>query len=278
MGENNIFRKGLIAICLAIVLLLGGCNLPWGSTTGPQAALYRGDFGDAPDGSQGMDTGYYGFAGGPFVFSLQSMGVQSQFPTIGNASVTGPYTLDVNEFYIGPLFGGDFSTNAPSVEEDATDPADPDGFPNIVAPTTPDCDKENGSHDPAGNGCVNTPAYSMPMNGRLLIFFAYPPLGVFTTSITASPNLKASGPAYWNFLIDLNQDGKWGPGEWVAQDVAVTLTAGQSTFVSSGAFPFPTSGTPWGRLKFPLWARSMVTAEKVKDYFPNNWDGRGMSG
>jgi hypothetical protein len=122
------------------------------------------------------------------------------------------------------------------------------------------------------------PAFSMPMNGRLAIVFGYPPLGLFTTSIVASPTLDVTGPAYWNFLIDLNQDGEWGSGEWVAQDVPVTLTPGQSTFVSSGAFRFPTSGPPWGRLKFPLWARSMVTLEKVKDYHPTDWDGSGIPG
>jgi hypothetical protein len=186
--------------------------------------------------------------------------------------------LNVNEFYIGPLFGGDFDTNVPSIEDDATDPADPDNLPNIILPSSPDCDKENGSHSPAGNACAPTPAFSMPMNGRLLILFGYPPLGLFTTSIVASPTLDVTGPAYWNFLIDLNQDGEWGSGEWVAQDVPVTLTPGQSTFVSSGAFRFPTSGSPWGRLKFPLWARSMVTLEKVKDYHPTNWDGSGIPG
>ena len=87
MPEKKIFRNGFMAVCLAVSLLVGGCNFPWQKDafvpiSQPQTDPYLGDYGDAPDGSQGMDTGYYGFVGGPWVFTLQSMGVRSQFPTL----------------------------------------------------------------------------------------------------------------------------------------------------------------------------------------------------
>jgi len=37
-----------------------------------------------------------------------------------------------------------------------------------------------------------------------------------------------------------------------------------------------TSGSPWGRINFPFWVRSMVSSESVKDKLGSGqWDGRG---
>lgn len=246
---------------------------PTPEPSGPGVA----DYGDAPDGDYGMDTGYYGFTGGPFIFTLDSLGVPASFPTVGDDPIPGPYTLDVDEFYIGPLFGGATAGDIPSLEDDVFDPNDPDGPPNLNNAKA-DCDKENGTHNPAGTGCDPVPPYSIPMNGIISIVFGFPPLGVFRTSVTVSDTVDVEGPAYWNFLIDLNQDGSWGQGEWVAQDVPVNLVPGTTQTLISPAFRWPTSGSPWGRLNFPLWARSMVTLDRVRDAVGGNWDGRGIEG
>ena len=104
------------------------------------------------------------------------------------------------------------------LEDDADDLNDPDNVPNLqIKGGGADCDAENGSHNPGGNGCAPVSAYSMPMNARLMIFFGQPPLGVWITSVTASETMSYSGPVYWNLLFDLNQDGSWdGDGEWQA--------------------------------------------------------------
>lgn len=246
-------------------------------TPKPPSAI-PGDYGDAPDGGQGMDTGYYGATGGPFFFTYSSLGTAADFPTLGDSQPPGPFTLDVDEFWIGGLLGLSSEDDVPSIEEDADDPNDPDQVPNLnLSAGKADCDKENGSHNPAGTGCQPVAPYSIPMNARVLVFFGYPPLGVLFTSVTASETMSYSGPIYWNLLIDLNQDGQWGSGEWISQDVSVSLTPGETRLLVSPAFRFPSGNTPWGRLTFPFWVRSMVTSERVKDVVGmETWDGRGV--
>jgi hypothetical protein len=115
------------------------------------------------------------------------------------------------------------------------------------------------------------------MNARLSIFFGYPPLGVWITAVNASENMTYEGPVYWNLLIDLNQNGEWDGGEeWVVRDKVIALTPGEHETLISPAFKVPTSGSPWGRINFPFWVRSMVSSESVKDKVGSgNWDGRG---
>lgn len=272
--------KRPVLIAMSVLALAAITCGPFGpqATPSPEASGPGfADYGDAPDGDYGMDTGYYGFTGGPFVFTLDSLGVPASFPTVGDDPIPGPYMFDVDEFYIGPLFGGATAGDVPSLEDDVFDPNDPDGPPNLNNAKA-DCDKENASHNPGGTGCDPVAPYSIPMNGRLSIVFGFPPLGVFTTSVTVSDTVDVEGPAYWNFLIDLNQDGQWSQGEWVAQDVPVNLVPGTTQTLISPAFRWPTSGSPWGRLNFPLWARSMVTLDRVRDTVGGNWDGRGIEG
>ena len=78
---------------LAMVLLVSACAT-------------RGDYGDAPDG---RPTGY------PAAFAQTG-----NFPTL--AASNGAATRDVSQAILGP---------SASVENDANDPADPDGQPNL---------------------------------------------------------------------------------------------------------------------------------------------------
>jgi hypothetical protein len=283
------------SIGLAVIaLILAGlaCGLPFrggpaptaSNTPAPQPSATAtqpptvGDYGDAPDGDRGLDSGYYAPVGGPFLFTYQNAGVGGNFPTMGDDPVPGAYTLDVDEFWIGPLYGPSRTQDIPSREDDADDPNDPDTIANLdINAGASDCDAENGSHNPAASGCQSVPAYSMPMNARLTILFGQPPLGIWITSVTAHETMGYSGPVYWNLLFDLDQDGAWdGPGEWIARDVEVDLGPGETETLISPAFQFPTSGAPFGRLNFPYWVRSMVTSESVQDVLGGSgWDGRG---
>lgn len=275
---------------MALVLASLACGLPFrggpapASTNTPAAQptptppLTVGDYGDAPDGDRGLDTGYYAPTGGPFLFTYENAGVGGKFPTMGDDPVPGAYTLDVDEFWIGPLYGPSRTQDIPSLEDDADDPGDPDTVANLdISTGASDCDAENGSHNPAASGCQSVPAYSMPMNARLTILFGQPPLGIWITSVTAHETMGYTGPVYWNLLFDLNQDGAWdGPDEWITRDMEVDLEPGETETLISPAFRFPTSGSPFGRLNFPYWVRSMVTSERVQDALGGSgWDGRG---
>ena len=284
--KNHKRNKGLAVLALvAIMLATMTCNLraPIVGISGTATPLpgqpgKPGDYGDAPDGDHGMDTGYYAPTGGPWMFTYESAGIAGNFPTMGEDPVPGPFMIDVDEFWIGPLFGASNLADVPSIEDDADDPQDPDGVANLQTPGgRADCDKENGSHNPAGNNCMPVPAWSIPMNARLSIFFGYPPLGVWFTAVNASENMTYEGPVYWNLLVDLNQNGEWDGGEeWVVRDKAITLTPGEHETLISPAFKVPSSGRPFGRINFPFWVRSMVSSESVKDKVGSgNWDGRG---
>jgi len=278
--KRNYINLGLCALALATVTL--ACSL-FGGSSGPSTvsqatstpSSLTADFGDAPDN---LDAGYYAPSGGPYLFTYDATGIEGRFPTYGRDQIPGAFTLQVDQFWIGPLYGTTGPRDIPSLEDDANDPNDPDGVANLtVNGGGADCDMENGSHNPAATGCASQAAYSMPMNARLSIMFGQPPLGIWITSVTAAENMTYSGPVYWNLLFDLNQDGDWeDAGEWIAQDLLVDLQPGETETLISPAFHFPTSGSPWGRLNFPYWVRSMVTSESVADAVgPGNWDGRG---
>jgi len=280
LNKRNYFYLGLSVLALTAVTLacslFGGSS---GSTTVSQAtstpSSLTADFGDAPDN---LDAGYYAPSGGPYLYTYDAAGIEGRFPTYGRDQIPGAFTLQVDQFWIGPLYGRAGSGDIPSLEDDADDPNDPDGVANLtVNGGGADCDMENGFHSPAASGCASQAAYSMPMNARLSIMFGQPPLGIWITSVTAADNMTYSGPVYWNLLFDLNQDGDWEDGgEWIAQDVVVDLQPGETETLISPAFHFPTSGSPWGRLNFPYWVRSMVTSESVADAVGSgNWDGRG---
>ena len=277
-------RTAALLVLMVTLLVTMTCTCPvmrqiFPPTPTPTPAAAFGDYGDAPDGEQNMDTGYYAPTGGPWVMTYSNAGVGGRFPTMGDDPIPGPFTIDVDEFWIGPLFGASNTMDIPSLEDDADDPQDPDRVANLQITTgRADCDAENGSHDPAGDNCMPVPAWSIPMNARLSIFFGYPPLGVWFTAVNANENMSYDGPVYWNLLVDLNQNGEWDGGEeWVMRDHVITLTPGEHETLISKAFRIPTSGRPWGRINFPFWVRSMVTSESIESKFgKTDWDGRGV--
>ena len=95
MSKHRLYRIGLLFVLLVFVLGLSSCDflLP-DAISDRQQSQNLGDYGDAPDGSRGMDTGYYAPTGGPWVFTYQSAGVPAKFPTVGDAPVSGPFTIN----------------------------------------------------------------------------------------------------------------------------------------------------------------------------------------
>jgi len=266
-----------------------------------------GDWGDAPDPDAGMDTGYYEPVPSttfPGVLIYDNAGITAKFPT-DNSGVQGPYTVDVDDFWIGPLANPRFIIvpgigllpgvaapgDIPSIEVGAYDPVDPDipsnleTLPPSMSVNKADCDTENGSHIPSipagffGRICDPVPPYTISMSGRLIIIVGNPPLAIYISRIWFSPaaQLEEKG-VYWNVLFDTNQDGQWSSSEeWVEQDQFVPFTV-PSKMVITQAFKWGTSGNPFGRLLFPVWARSMVTSESVGNAVGLNasaYDGRG---
>jgi len=106
-------KTSYLSLAVSILVLVStACSL--GSSTGsgstpaatPLPGAKPGDYGDAPDGDHNMDTGYYAPTGGPWIFTYESAGIGANFPTMGDDPIPGAFTVDVDEFWIGPLFGG----------------------------------------------------------------------------------------------------------------------------------------------------------------------------
>ena len=98
-----------------------------------------------------------------------------------------------------------------------------------------------------------------------------PPPTTMSVNVTGTE----TGEYFFNALIDLNMDGKWGGAtgangetEWVVQNIPVTVTAGVVTAVTSPPFAF-TNG-----LLVPdrAWMRVALTKEQVSQ----DWDGTGQ--
>ena len=301
----------LVLLLLALILLIALYFFVFAPTPPPPDPL--ADYGDAPDPDQSMDTGYYApvpVAGAPLVMVYMNAGIDAQFPT-DLVGPPGPYTLDVDNFWIGPIATPPFlivpgiglvpgaapnPADIPSVEAGPYDPADPDGPSNLeeippsTATTKADCDKENSTHMPQigaglnGGICNPVPPYTIGMNGRLFIVVGNPPLALFMTRIWFNVGGADMEGVYWNALFDTDQSGEWnsGPGrdEWPARDILVPIMP-PSRLVISPAFEWGSSGNPFGRLLFPVWARSMVTDTRVADAVPvapNDYHGEGPAG
>ena len=269
------------------------------------------DWGDAPDPDPSMDTGYYApfpSAANPLVLVYGNAGIAAQFPC-DEVGVQGPYLLDVDDVWIGPMAvppffafpgiglvppAGPAGGDVPSLEAGVYDPADPDGPSNLTAlppsavVTKADCDRENATHTPSvpaglsGTICNPVPPYSIGMNGVLMIVVGNPPLAVFLTRIWFAAGAQVEEGVYWNVLFDTDQSGDWSSSparrEWVAQDEFVLFAGVSSRLVATPAFEWGSSGSPFGRLLFPVWARSMVSTESVADAVAppaGDWDGRG---
>jgi hypothetical protein len=198
-----------------MALLLAGC-----------ASL--GDYGDAPDNAA---TGYPpGFA------------QTGSFPTL--AASGGASAADVGQATLGP---------SASTENDANDPADPDGQPNL-----------NPANTDTDNGVVDF----------VVMLVSIPPPAVMTVNVSG-PAGSAGGTYFVNVLIDLNLDGRWGgtagPGlpEWVVHNFPVQVTAGVSTQV-----PLPPFNFGFGnRLPDGAWMRILLSREPVS---AGDWNGSGQ--
>ena len=196
---------------------------------GDTGAAPTGDYGDAPDGQPDL---YYGING--------------TFPTVYNTTNShfgrpGGHTLNVGEETLGI---------GVSAEVDATDPADPDGVPNLV-----DADSDE-----------RVFVIVQGTQARL----------VFTVSVAPNaPNVTR----YANALIDFDQSGNWTAGalgpEWVVVNLEVDVAPGSSETVITPPFP-------WGNqsvLPSPVWIRLLLAREEVDEaLFANvgGWDGSGQ--
>jgi hypothetical protein len=224
-----------------------------------------------------METGYYDCVTLPNCVAVASSHTPAHFPT--EFSNSGPYTVDVSQFWIGPLrfpMSAFLPGDVPSIEEGAQDPADPDGVPNLD-PRIADCDDESAEHDPAGNNCRPVPAWSIPPNAMVIML---------VVSMNANPSWFLTWPynntggvteVFWNVLIDLDKGGSWGAGEWVVTNSMEILPPGRSLLISD-TFLWPTTGQGFFRpISLPNWIRNTLTSEPVAGG-GSSWAGEGPSG
>lgn len=211
-----------------------------------------GDYGDAPDGP-GAQT-YY-----PAMFATTS--AQARFPTRHNTAnsrigAPGAHHVNVGQEWFGPIGA------VPSVEVDATDPADPDGYPNLV------------NSDGFDDGLAPLPFF--------IVLTSIPPSATLTFFVSVAAGAPP-GPRYVNVLIDWDQNGVWEDipkllPEWVARDFVVNVPPGASKAIS---VPFVWG---WNALLAPqaFWVRMTLTRTPVgaggHNYLDANgcWDGSGQ--
>lgn len=194
-----------------------------------------GEYGDAPDetfSGVGVWDAY------PAVPGMQA----AHFPTFYN-SIYGMDPHGACYTIIGyPLF---LSTTVtpPSYENDAYDPSDPDGIPNI---------------DPFALACDMD---SAPVGGDDgVIFYVTPPEGVDIW-------LQGFSNGYFSLLVDLNQDGDWNePNELLIADHNATMI-NQAEFIPlPGGFQGTTG---------EVWCRAVISDVPLANYVSTwpNWDG-----
>jgi PKD repeat protein len=188
-----------------------------------------GDYGDAPDGQDA----YYGVPG--------------HYPTLFNTTNSqfgrpGGHTLNIGEEMLG--------VNV-SAEVDATDPADPDGVPNLV-----DADSDE----------------------RIFVIVEGTQAKLAFT-VTIAPNVPDVA-RYANAVIDFDQSGNWSAGtygtEWVVVNLGIDIDPGSSETVITPWFA-------WGNkamLPSPVWMRLLLARDEVsQSLFANvGWDGSGQFG
>ncbi len=199
------------------------------------------DFGDAPDGSLGMGTGYYGMVPiGPFglVFVPAPTSQVAFFPTVRTND--GPFAV-LPDLYIAPLPG--------SPESDAIGPVDADQVFNL----NPLADVADQDFFDGGGAMV------------LIFALAARPPALFFTLAARTPGGPQTG--YWNVGIDLDQNGDWGATEWVCPDIPFDFGTNNIILLASPFFAWGTN-TAFGRITFPVWARNMVTSEAVSTNTP----------
>jgi hypothetical protein len=211
----------------AVLICFSGCTGDQNTSTGegqPAGPAPLADYGDAPDGEP---TGY------PDEFAQTG-----NFPTLFSSN--GARTLDTEQAWLG---------HSVSAEQDATDPADPDGVPNLT-----NTDSDDGLTD------------------FFITLVAIPPPTTLTVDVGA-PAGSEGGTFFLNAIIDLNMDGKWGgrgingESEWVVQNYRVQVVPGSTTAVTPPAFAFSNGNLiPDG---------AFMRLALTKDEVPANWDGTG---
>jgi len=190
----------------------------------PVNQAVRADYGDAPDGGP---TGY------PAPFAQTG-----QFKT--RLANNGAHTLNVAEATLGA---------SASLESDTTDPADPDGVPNLT-----NADSDNAQVK------LDMTLVSIPPPAKLRVQTAGQKGGAF----------------FINALIDLNMDGKWGgmasgkEPEWVVKNFPVTVPANSAPAWTEipTAFAFANGNF----LPDGAYMRIALTKESIKNA---DWDGAG---
>ncbi len=162
-----------------------------------------------------------------------------EFPTLFSSG--GAHTLSVSGATLGPTA---------SVEIDANDPADSDGVANLAPSNT---DSDDG------------------ITEMVMVLSSIPPPATLTVKVDGG----TGGSYFLNVLIDLNMDGKWGgsgageESEWVVQNHAVSVAAGESLDVQTPNFAFANGN----RLPDGAWMRIALTSEQVVSL---DWDGSGV--
>ncbi len=208
-------RKGLWILAAVVSIVFFGF-------VSAQAQAPNGDYGDAPDG---MDA-YPGIAG--------------RFPTLYNSTsgLIGGHILKP---------GGEMIGTEVSAEDDANDPADPDGIQNLV-----DTDRD----DPV---YLLIMAVSIPAKARLK----------FKVTID---DTAPKGKRYINVLFDFDKNGTWGGKqngkEWAIQNQEIEIAPGSTEWVETDWFN-------WGSgmiMPTPVWARLAITRKPI-DY--KDWKGQG---
>lgn len=102
--------------------------------------------------------------------------------------------------------------------------------------------------------------------GMTLVLTQMPPPAALTVRASA-PAGSAGGTFYLNVLFDQDLDGVWSAQEWVVQNQAVALTAGETKDVQTDAFALTrTLVLPDG-----AWMRIALTKERA----PSGWTGEG---
>ncbi len=187
MHQRILFVVGLFLL-VCIPLACGG----GGGGPGVVGAAPQADYGDAPDGGP---TGY------PAPFAAVG-----NFPTLFASN--GARSLDWTQAFLGTSASG---------EVDATDPADPDGVPNLT-----NSDRDDGITD------------------LVILLTAIPPPTTLTVEVAALSS-TASQRYYLNVLIDLTMNGSWGDtgaggeSEWVVRNLGVTTVPGSAIPVDDAA-------------------------------------------
>ncbi len=219
-------------ISLVLLFSLTACPEAEKVLTSPEAAAESvADYGDAPDDRD--DTGTVSGA---------------KFPT--KLASNGARHLDTTQSALG-YFLADGSLPS-SAEDDATDPSDPDGEPNL---------DENPDQDRYDDGLF---IGLLPAGGQYQL-----PV-VVSVAAGATDQLR-----YINVLADWNRDLEWndatstGTEEWVVKNHPVHVAPGTSERVLT---PFATMGSQ----THDIWYRVTLSERPIDESaYPDGWDGTG---